>query len=240
MKTKARFVKRVLWLCCAAVLMVTAVSCHIKVKKIPGDDFQWILRDLFMTDLILERDGELSRMADSLLVYPPVLEKHGYTQQEFLVTVDYYTRRPSRFKSLLSRLRTSLNEERKAYTKKQEYLNKQQTYIDSYNNWLKDTLTDRRSMVQKQCLTKLLSITKKDTFSLLEPDYQAPYLRVLPVWEEPRGPGDIPPFLEESVHIQGRKPRTYISKDLPGLSDHKRLRLHVDDTAQEMEEMVLD
>ena len=222
MKTKAPFVYRVLRLCSAAILIGLAVSCQSQIKRIPGDDFQLILRDLFITDLLLERDGDLYRMADSLLVYPPILEKHGYTRESFLYTVDYYTRRPTRFKSLLIRLRKQLNEERTAYNKRQEYLDKQKAFVDRFNNWLKDSLTDRRNLVQKQYLTQILSIAQQDAFSIFCQDVRHPYERLLLVWQEPSLEG-IPAFLEESVYIK-----------LPVLRDR---RLHLEDRPQEMEEI---
>lgn len=236
MKTRATFVYRTLRLCGVAVLIALAASCHSRIKRIPGDDFQLILRDLFITDLLLERDGDLHRMADSLLVYPPILEKHGYTTESFLYTVDYYTRRPTRFKSLLIRLRKQLNEERIAYNKRREHLDKQKAFADRFNNRLKDSLTDRRNLVQKQYLTHILSIGQQDAFSMLCQDVRHPYERLLLVWEEPSLEG-IPAFLEESVHSKLRRPRVYKPSDVPGLPAQRDPRLHLEDRPQEIDEI---
>ncbi len=236
MKTKAPFVYRALRLCSAALLIGLAVSCQSRIKRIPGDDFQLILRDLFITDVLLERDGDLHRMTDSLLVYPPILEKHGYTRESFLYTVDYYTRRPTRFKSLLIRLRKQLNEERTAYNKRQQHLDKQKAFVDRFNNRLKDSLTDRRNLVQKQYLTQLLPIAQQDAFSMLCQDVRHPYECLLLVWEEPSLEG-IPAFLEESVHSKSQRPRVYKPSDVPGLPAQRDSRLHLEDRPQEMEEI---
>ncbi len=157
MKHRLSVVYVFLWICGASLLLSVATSCHVTTKRIPADRFQEVLRELFLTDLMLERDGNLSRMADSLLVYPPILEKHGYTAEQFLATLDYYTRRPARFKSLLARLRKSLNQERTAYNKKREHLNRQRGLSERFNRWLEDTLTDRRVAVQKRALRQLLA-----------------------------------------------------------------------------------
>ncbi len=71
---------------------------------------------MFLTDLILEQDGTLGRLADSTLVYPPILKR--ITTEQFLATLDYYASRPARFKSLLTQLRGNINAERSAYNEK--------------------------------------------------------------------------------------------------------------------------
>lgn len=159
MKSRLSTVFTTLRLCLVALFFSVLASCQGTTKRIPGDRFQEVLRDLFITDLILERDGTLTDMADSLLVYPPIFEKHGYTSEQFLATMDYYSRRPARFKSLLSRLHKSLIEERTAYNKQLEYINRQKVYAERFNRWLQDSLTDRRAEVQKRALLRLLATT---------------------------------------------------------------------------------
>jgi len=256
MKSRLSTVFTTLRLCLVALFFSVLASCQGTTKRIPGDRFQEVLRDLFITDLILERDGTLTDMADSLLVYPPIFEKHGYTSEQFLATMDYYTRRPARFKSLLSRLRKSLIEERTAYNKQFEYINRQKVYAERFNRWLQDSLTDRRTEVQKRALLRLLATTGTagatgtSAFShfgpwQLEPDDllttgpmgdKAAFRRVLPVLPELPDPEGIPMYLEMQVYDKKRIHGTTIPV-LPRRQhqDDKSTRIFFDEP-QELEE----
>ncbi|MDD5714698.1 MAG: DUF4296 domain-containing protein [Bacteroidales bacterium] len=143
-------------------LLVVFCSCVKAGKRISSDDFRVVLREMFLADLILERDGTLSRLADSTLVYPPILEKYGYTTEQFLATMEYYAGRPARFKSLLTRVRRTLNEERTEYNQRLTWLNEQKALVERFNNWLNDTVSGRHDFVAKQSLKRILPADPSD------------------------------------------------------------------------------
>ncbi|MFA5768542.1 MAG: DUF4296 domain-containing protein [Bacteroidales bacterium] len=167
-------------------------------RRIPKEDFQLVLREMFLTDLILERDGTLGRLADSTLVYPPILEKYGYTTEQFLATLDHYASRPARFKSLLTQLRRNINAERLAYNEQLSYNARQKELVARFNSWLKDSVPGIHDMVFKQSLLRILPPDssqvqpwRMDRDSL----YKDPALRLLPVIDTLSYRDSIPVFL---------------------------------------------
>ncbi|HHV04665.1 MAG: DUF4296 domain-containing protein [Bacteroidales bacterium] len=159
-------------------------ACSHQGKRIPADDFQLVLRDMFMTDVILEQEAQWDHLADSTMVYIPILEKHGYTADQFLATLDYYIGRPSRYKSLLTRLRNSMNAERTEYNERMARIKEKKVLVERFNHWLHDTVPSRHDFVLKQSLQRILAPDsslihpwRADTDSL----YKERPLRVLPV-----------------------------------------------------------
>ncbi|HPJ82584.1 MAG: DUF4296 domain-containing protein [Bacteroidales bacterium] len=182
-------------------------ACKNGIKRIPADDFQLLLRDMFMTDLILERDGTLSRLADSTLVYPPIFEKSGYTSEQFLATMEYYSTRPSRFKSMLSKLRKSLNEERTLFNEQLTYKEEQKALVERFKGWLNDTVPGRHDLALKQSLRRILPYDpsreqawRMDRDSL----YKEKPLRILPVIDTLSGRDSIPFYLERPKPFKPR------------------------------------
>ncbi|MDD4919938.1 MAG: DUF4296 domain-containing protein [Bacteroidales bacterium] len=188
-------------------LIILLPACKNGIKRIPADDFQLVLRDMFMTDLILERDGTLNRLADSTLVYPPILEKSGYTSEQFLATMDYYSTRPSRFKSILVRLRKSLDQEREQFNEQLTYKEQQKALIERFKGWLSDTVPNRHDLVLKQSLRQILpydpareQVWRMDRDSL----FKEKPLRVLPVIDTMSGRDSIPLYLDRPKPFKPR------------------------------------
>ncbi len=173
-------------------------------RRIPREDFQLVLREMFLTDLILERDGTLGRLADSTLVYPPILEKYGYTTEQFLATLDHYASRPARFKSLLTQLRRNINAERTAYNEQLSYIARQKELVDRFNAWLKDSVPDIHDLVFKQSLLRILPPDssqlqpwRMDRDSL----YKDPALRLLPVIDTLSHKDSVPLYLSRPKNV---------------------------------------
>ena len=182
-------------------------ACNNGARRIPAEDFQLILRDMFMTDLILERDGSLKSLADSTLVYPPVFEKSGYTTEQFMVTMDYYSSRPTRFKSILTRLRKSLDQERTQYNELLTYKEEQKALVERFKNWLSDTIPGRHDQVLKQSLRRILPYDpSRDQTWRMDQDsiYKEKPLRILPVIDTMSGRDSIPLYLERPKQFKPR------------------------------------
>ncbi|HRW95348.1 MAG TPA: DUF4296 domain-containing protein [Bacteroidales bacterium] len=203
-----------------ALTIVCALLCLAgcsgsSARRIPREDFQVVLREMFLTDLILERDGTLGRLADSTLVYPPILEKHGFTTEQFLATLDYYASRPARFKSLLTQLRRNINAERSAYNEKLSYVARQKELVELFNTWLKDSVPGIHDVIYRQSLLRILPPDssqlqpwRMDRDSL----YKDPALRLLPVIDTMTHRDSIPLYLT--------RPKTIIS--------HLKLSINLD------------
>ena len=79
----------------AAVVM--SVSCSDRAEVIPRGKLAAIYAEMLMTDQWINARTDVRRMADTLLVYEPILQKYGYDQMDYLKTVDKYMDDPERF-----------------------------------------------------------------------------------------------------------------------------------------------
>jgi hypothetical protein len=75
-------------MCIAAAALL--LSCEKKPKTIPQHEFSVLLADLYLEDGYLETRPSLRAQTDSLFIYKPVIESHGYSMTEYYNTLDYY------------------------------------------------------------------------------------------------------------------------------------------------------
>ena len=83
----------------AAVVM--AVSCSERAKVIPRGKMAAIYAEMLMTDQWINSRPDVRRIADTSLVYEPILQKYGYDHKDYLKTVDEYMNDPERFARIL-------------------------------------------------------------------------------------------------------------------------------------------
>ena len=93
-------------------LILILFSCSDRgiIKK---EEFPSVIADLFMADKALSMDFSRMQSADTMSVYEPVLQKYGYTTEEFLATIDHYLPRPAKLKGFFTKAKEIL-ENRKA------------------------------------------------------------------------------------------------------------------------------
>ena len=84
-------------------------SCKRGSRVIPKDKFAQIYAEMFVLDQWLEENREVRRTADTTLVYAPVLDKYGYTYNDYLASVDEYMRDPMRYSRILRSTSDILN-----------------------------------------------------------------------------------------------------------------------------------
>ena len=103
-------VKKVFWLC-VAVLSLTLPGCRPE-GIIPKDDMVTVLSEFYEADAMIEAAntdaGAVGRSVDSLRVYQPVLDKYGYSREEFRNSLVYYLHRPAELQSIFKRTRARL------------------------------------------------------------------------------------------------------------------------------------
>ena len=88
--------KHVVALSFAALLLLS--SCNrAEEKVIPRSKLAKIYAEMLLTDQWISETPELRRVADTSLIYEPILEKYGYTKMDYLHTVDAYLDDPERF-----------------------------------------------------------------------------------------------------------------------------------------------
>lgn len=85
----------------AACISLILSCSNDKEKVIPRDRLAKIYAEMFMTDQWIQDTPGVRRMADTSLVYQPILEKYGYTAADYRVTVEKYLDDPERFSRIL-------------------------------------------------------------------------------------------------------------------------------------------
>lgn len=92
---------------------------------------------MYVLDQWLDDNRSLRREADTSLVYAPVLDKYGYTYDDYLNSVDVYMKDPTRYSRILRRTSEILGSrltELKAEKKAQEDALKESRRLDSLRN----------------------------------------------------------------------------------------------------------
>lgn len=106
-----------------ALVAALAVSCRPRV--IPRGRLTDIYAEMFLADQWLRENPEISRTADTLLVYEPILERHGYTTDDYLRSVERYMRDPDKYAKLVRGVVRKLEKETEVVKKQlahEEYL----------------------------------------------------------------------------------------------------------------------
>ena len=86
----------------AFALAAALCSCGGKKEKvIPKSELAEIYAEMFVLDQWLEDNRSLRRDTDTSLVYAPVLEKYGYTYDDYLASVSFYMKDPTRYSRIL-------------------------------------------------------------------------------------------------------------------------------------------
>lgn len=82
--------------------MILSVSCRKDEEKvIPRSELSEIYAEMLMTDQWIMSTKGVRLIADTSLVYEPILEKYGYTTEDYVKTVDVYMDDPERFARVL-------------------------------------------------------------------------------------------------------------------------------------------
>lgn len=85
-----------------STVLVLSVSCgRDEARVIPRGRLARIYAEILMTDQWIGGKMNLRRMADTSLVYEPILESYGYTSDDYVKSVDVYMDDPERFAKIL-------------------------------------------------------------------------------------------------------------------------------------------
>ena len=83
-------------------LSLFLISCSKdEGKVIPRSKLAEIYAEMFMTDQWISSTPGIRHIADTSLVYEPILEKYGYTSADYRKSVDRYMDDPERFSRIL-------------------------------------------------------------------------------------------------------------------------------------------
>lgn len=121
----------------ALAVGLSLASCGKKERVIPREKMAEIYAEMYVLDQWLDDNRSLRREADTSLVYAPVLDKYGYTYDDYLNSVDVYMKDPTRYSRILRRTSEILGSrltELKAEKKAQEDAMKESRRLDSLRN----------------------------------------------------------------------------------------------------------
>ena len=103
-----------------AAVMILAPSCKREGPRvIPRSKLAKIYAEMFVTDQWIQSRPGLRTIADTSLVYEPILEKYGYDSDDYQLSIDHYMDDPERFSRILRSTAEILDKEIKALKKKQ-------------------------------------------------------------------------------------------------------------------------
>ena len=121
-----------------AAVLFTSCSKH-EVEVIPRSKMADIYMEMFMTDQWISTTPSMRVVADTSLVYEPILAKYGYDKLDYIYSVDYYMNDPERFARILrscvdkldKRIR-HLNKLKRQQELEAEAAKKFEQFLDSY------------------------------------------------------------------------------------------------------------
>lgn len=87
----------------ALVLLVISAlaACSRGAKKIPKSKMADIYAEILVTDQWINNNYSYRKLADTSLVYAPILRKYGYTVEDYMYSVELYMNDSERFSRIL-------------------------------------------------------------------------------------------------------------------------------------------
>ena len=104
----ATFIKTV---CLTAALFVVGGCAEEGI--IPRNDMALIISEMYLVDQVLEDNPKLKLQTDSMLVYPAIMERNGYTLEEYEASMLYYMSEGESFNEILSDAKERLGKREK-------------------------------------------------------------------------------------------------------------------------------
>lgn len=121
----------------AASLLLGACS---RGRVIPRSKMVDIYADMFMADQWLKGDYKYRRMADTTLLYEPILESYGYTTDDYLKSVRKYMKDPDRFSRILKRTAAKLEKEASKLSLEIDKVRFSQTSRSEIEAWMREVI----------------------------------------------------------------------------------------------------
>ncbi|NLB67771.1 MAG: DUF4296 domain-containing protein [Bacteroidales bacterium] len=101
------------------LLLLTALSCGPRAD-IPEKKMIQIYYEISLLDNYVDYYPEMRAQSDSMRVYAPLLDKYGYTEEEFINSIHFYLRDPERFLKMIKAVETKLKEREEYLTELQQ------------------------------------------------------------------------------------------------------------------------
>lgn len=90
-----------IFLLLAAALILTVSCKRNEAEVIPRSKLARIYAEMLVTDQWITSNAGIRMIADTSLVYEPILNKYGYDSDDYRLSVDHYMNDPERFARIL-------------------------------------------------------------------------------------------------------------------------------------------
>lgn len=123
--------RRLSYLIVALALAAMAVACS-KPMIISKEEMVGLYKEMYMADQWIKDAGNRLRMADTSYVYRPILAKHGFTEDDFRASIDYYTDRPKEFAGIFEQVAEDFKAAKKVISEKEQVQHKKDSTMRAH------------------------------------------------------------------------------------------------------------
>ena len=138
------FFRYILLLCSASLVLSLLGSCRDS-RVIDEEDMAKIYAEMLMTDQWINSTPNVRMMADTSLVYEPILKKYGYTVEDYRYSVDYYIEHHQDFADIMKQTVRILDARKHELEKKKARLEEEKRLAD-YVKSISDSIRIDESM----------------------------------------------------------------------------------------------
>lgn len=118
--------KRFGYIFAAFLSVLLLFSCGFReAKVISRKDMARIYAEMLLTDQWIVTNPSMRRVADTSLVYEPILNRYGYTKEDYILSVNKYMDDPERYSRILRTTGEILDEKLSALNDRKEQLEKE-------------------------------------------------------------------------------------------------------------------
>ncbi len=146
--------------------LLVSLTCHScsgnEEAPVSQENMKEILYEMFIVEDLLYDRGDIRAQSDSAYVYLPILEKYGYSEDDFHNAIDYYLRHIGEFIDLSTSVKERLEAEQSMLDSALLPAQKKKTVIDT------DTLSAGADTVSKVTGKRKRALDKKKLKELEE------------------------------------------------------------------------
>lgn len=127
----------------ASMLLSVLSSCRDS-RVIDEDDMAKIYAEMLMTDQWINSNPNVRRIADTSLVYEPILRKYGYSSEDYRYSLNYYLEHNKDFAEIMKKTLSILERKQAALEKEKIRMEEDQKlreYVKSMSKYVKLDMT---------------------------------------------------------------------------------------------------
>ena len=99
------------------VLACLCAGCARRGKVIPAEKMVRIYEDMFLADQWIRENPDARVAADTTYFFDPIFNRHGYTFEDYDLSVHYYLDRPEKYSKILGKASELLRRENERLNK---------------------------------------------------------------------------------------------------------------------------